>query len=61
LGDYKLLEYFENDTAQLFNLADDIGEQNDLAQAEPEKTAELLARLRAWRKDVSARMPRPRK
>jgi arylsulfatase A-like enzyme len=61
LGDYKLLEYFENHTAQLFNLEDDIGEQNDLAQAEPQKTAELLALLRAWRKDVSARMPRPRK
>jgi hypothetical protein len=25
-GDYKLLEYFENGTVQLFNLVNDIGE-----------------------------------
>jgi arylsulfatase A-like enzyme len=56
LGDYKLLEYFENDTVQLFNLKDDPGEQSDLARAQPKQAGELLAMLRAWRKDVSARM-----
>ena len=59
LGDYKLLEYFENQTVQLFNLREDIGEQNDLAAAEPEKAAELRRRLHAWRKDVSAKMMQP--
>ena len=49
-GDYKLLEYFENGTVQLFNLKDDLGEQKNLAAAEPEQTAKLLAKLRAWRK-----------
>jgi arylsulfatase A len=34
-GDYKLLEYFENNTVQLFNLQNDIGEQNDLAKSQP--------------------------
>jgi arylsulfatase A-like enzyme len=58
-GDYKLLEYFENNTVQLFNLKDDIGEQHDLAQVEPTKAAELRAMLHAWRKDVSARMMLP--
>ena len=55
-GDYKLLEYFENNTVQLFNLKDDLGEQNDLARAQPTKAAELRARLQAWRKEVSAQM-----
>ena len=41
-GDYKLLEYFENNTVQLFNLKVDPGEQNDLAQSQPEKADELL-------------------
>ncbi len=50
-GDYKLLEYFENNTVQLFNLRDDIGEQNDLSQVEPDKVARLRAMLHAWRKD----------
>jgi len=56
LGDYKLLEYFENNTVQLFNLKADPGEQNDLARAHPKKASELRAMLHAWRKDVSARM-----
>lgn len=56
LGDYKLLEYFENKTVQLFNLKVDPGEQNDLANRQPAKTKVLLAMLQAWRKDVSARM-----
>ena len=59
-GGFKLLEYFENGTVQLFNLKTDPGEQNDLASAQPAKAAKLLAKLRAWRKDVGARMLRPK-
>jgi len=59
LGEYKLLEYFENNTVQLFNLKDDLEEQNNLAMTQPEKTSELLAMLQAWRKKVSARMMLP--
>jgi arylsulfatase A-like enzyme len=56
LGDYKLLEYFENNTVQLFNLKVDPGEQNDLAQSQPKKADELLKMLRVWRQEVSAKM-----
>jgi arylsulfatase A-like enzyme len=58
-GDYKLLEYFERNTLQLFNLREDIGEQNDLSQAEPGKAAELRSMLHGWRDRVSARMMKP--
>jgi arylsulfatase A-like enzyme len=58
-GDYKLLEYFENNTVQLFNLREDLEEQNDLANSQPEKAAELRTMLHAWRKDVSAEMMPP--
>jgi hypothetical protein len=57
MGDYKLLEYFENNTVQLFNLKDDIGEQNDLSKSNPAKAKELTAMLHAWRKSVDAQMP----
>ena len=60
-GDYKLLEYFENGTVQLFNLKTDLGEQHDLAAAQPERAAKLLANLHDWQKVVSAKMPRPKK
>lgn len=53
-GDYKLLEYFENNTVELFNLKEDIGEQNDLAEQLPDKAARLRAKLHAWRNEVSA-------
>jgi arylsulfatase A-like enzyme len=58
-GDYKLLEYFENGTVQLFNLKNDIGEQNDLSKTEVRKAKELTAKLHQWRKDVDAQMMSP--
>lgn len=58
-GDYKLLEYFENGTVQLFNLREDIGEQNDLSLVEPERAAKLREKLHAWRRNVSANMMLP--
>jgi arylsulfatase A-like enzyme len=58
-GDYKLLEYFEHDTVQLFDLKTDPGEQHDLAPSEPAKVQELKAMLAAWRTSVNAAMPTP--
>jgi len=55
-GDYKLLEYYENGTIQLFNLKDDIGEQHDLSASEPEIAKHLLQLLHAWRENVGAKM-----
>ena len=43
---------------QLFNLKEDLGEQNDLSATEPERVARLIDKLRAWRKEVDAKMPR---
>jgi len=54
-----LLEYFENNTVQLFNLKEDIGEQNDLTRTEPERAAKLRSMLRAWRASVSAQLMEP--
>ena len=58
-GDYKLIEYYENDTVQLFDLKTDPGEQHDLARSEPAKAQELRGRLHAWREAVNAEMPVP--
>ncbi len=56
-GDWKLIEFWEYGDAQLFNLADDIGETNDLIKSNPDKAAELAGKLAAWRKDIGAVMP----
>ena len=61
VGRHKLLEYYENGSVQLFDLEKDLGEQDDLSKSQPQKTAELLGMLRAWRKRVDAQMPRPKR
>jgi len=58
-GDWKLVEWFEDGRLELFNLRDDLGEKNNLATANPNKTKELHNKLIAWRKDVQAVMPLP--
>jgi len=59
LGDYKLIEWYEDDRIELFNLREDLGEQHDLAAKMPEKAAALRQLLRDWRKRVDALMPTP--
>ncbi len=44
---------------ELYNLKEDIGEENNLAKRMPEKADELRKRLDAWRKAVDAQMPTP--
>lgn len=55
--DWKLIEYFENGALELYNLADDISEQNNLVDTMPEKTSELHKLMLAWRKQVNAPVP----
>ncbi len=57
-GDWKLVEFFENQKLELFNLADDISERTNLAQQHPGKVKQLHRLLSEWRKDVSAKLPK---
>ncbi len=59
VGDWKLLELFEDQRVELFDLKDDPGERRDLADQLPDKAAELRQRLRDWRTSVGAQMPSP--
>lgn len=56
-GDWKLIEWFEDDTAELFHIAHDMGETTDLAAQQPALTAELRTSLADWRRQVNAQMP----
>jgi arylsulfatase A-like enzyme len=58
-GPWKLIEWYEDGSLELFNLRDDIGERRNLASASPEKAKELQTKLAAWRKQVGALMPTP--
>jgi arylsulfatase A-like enzyme len=54
VGDFKLIEFFD-DRIELYNLAADISEKNNLAEKMPEKAAELQKHLAKWRKEVGAK------
>ncbi len=56
-GDWKLIEHFEDGRLELYNLADDLGEQHNLAQAEPERAEQLLSLLKKWRAELKAPVP----
>ena len=60
IGNWKLIEWLEDGSVELFNLATDLREKSDLAAQHPDRVQELRARLHAWRKETGANMPRPR-
>jgi hypothetical protein len=51
------MEFFEDGRLELYNLRDDIGERDNLAQRMPERARELHAKMLAWRASVKAPMP----
>ena len=57
MGDQKLVEFYEDGRAELYNLQDDISESQNLASSQPQATAELKQRLQVWRQNVGARLP----
>jgi arylsulfatase A-like enzyme len=54
MGDLKLIQNFENDTFELYNLKDDISETNNVIAAYPEKFELMKSKLEIWRMDVDA-------
>ncbi len=56
-GDWKLHEYFEKGEFELYNLAEDIGETEELSAQFPEKVEELKRDLEQWRKAIKAPVP----
>ena len=57
-GDWKLIQYFEYNDIELYNLAEDISEENNLAELNPEKRDELLQLLEEWRRKTNAPVPK---
>ena len=58
-GDWKLIEFYHYKNFELYNLADDPGERQNLAKAKPTKAKLLRAKLLAWQKQMQAKMPVP--
>jgi arylsulfatase A-like enzyme len=59
-GDLKLIEFFEDARTELYDLAADPGESDDLASERSDEASALRAALDEWRTAVGAAMPRVR-
>ncbi len=57
LGDWKLIYYHESQQYELFNLAVDLGEQNNLADEQREVRDRLASELGSYLSAVNAQMP----
>ncbi|MEM7457613.1 MAG: sulfatase [Planctomycetota bacterium] len=58
-GHWKLINHYHHEEVELFNLSEDPGEQQNLAEMNPQKTRELITMLEAWQQEMGARMPEP--
>ena len=58
MGNYKLIERFEDGATHLYDLSDDVSEQSDLANEMPDRVAVMKSRLHDWYKDVDAKFLR---
>jgi arylsulfatase A-like enzyme len=57
-GDYKLIERYDDDSVELYNLADDLSEKRDLSREMPKKADELKHKLDTWLTESGAIMPK---
>jgi arylsulfatase A-like enzyme len=60
MGDWKLIERFEDGRVHLYNLRLDIGEREDLAAQYPQRVEEMRAKLHAWYQQVDAKFLQPK-
>lgn len=52
-GKWKLIEWYDDELVELFDLSVDEGERENLAQKRPEVAERMLEQLRAWRKKTA--------
>ena len=60
-GDWKLIENFKDNSIELYNLAKDPAEQENLAEQRPAKSEVMLDQLIAWREIVGATKDPPKR
>lgn len=59
IGEWKLIEYFEDGKIELYNLKQDLSETRDVANLNPARALYMRSRLWLWRTALNAPMPVP--
>ncbi len=57
MGDYKLINFYNGNRFELYNIKEDVSEKINLANTMPDKLKELKLKLNNWRNDVNAEIP----
>ncbi|QGJ69339.1 N-acetylgalactosamine-6-sulfatase [Planctomycetales bacterium 10988] len=57
--EWKLIYYHEDHRYELYNISQDVGEQNNLIDDQPERSEAMQGRLQAWLASVPAKFPQP--
>ncbi|MCA9263905.1 MAG: sulfatase [Planctomycetales bacterium] len=57
-GNYKLFEFLEDNHLELYDLAKDVSETQNLAASHPETVSQLHQELQKWRTGIQAAMPK---
>jgi arylsulfatase A-like enzyme len=56
-GDYKLIEFFEDNHLELYNLKEDIKEINNLVSIKQKEAKEMKELLYKWRNQINVKIP----
>ncbi len=56
-GNWKLIYFYKDQHFELYNIAEDIGEQHNRAEEKPEKTKELAVKLGNYLQSIDAQQP----
>jgi arylsulfatase A-like enzyme len=59
MGEWKLIEFFEDNSLELYNLKEDVSETTTVAVQHPDLVRKMHAMLKAWQSDIEAKIPEP--
>lgn len=60
-GNYKLIDFYQQNRIELYDLSRDISETKNLANEKPEIVKQLMAKIEKWRTDLRVNMPKENK
>jgi len=60
-GNYKLIDFYQQNRIELYDLSKDISETKNIANEKPEITQQLMDKINNWRNDLNVNMPKKNK
>ena len=56
-GKYKLIDFYEQNRVELYDLSKDPGETHNIINEKPKVAKKLLDKLNKWKKEINVNMP----